>query len=40
MDKLCTAMRSIDAEFPDLNIPEAYFCEIEHLNVAHKLHKD
>ena len=32
MDKLCTAMRSIDAEFPDLNIPEAYFCEIEHID--------
>ncbi len=32
MDKLCTAMRSIDAEFPEINIPEAYFCEIEHID--------
>jgi serine O-acetyltransferase len=32
MDKLCRAMRSIDAEFPEINIPEAYYCEMEHID--------
>ncbi len=28
LDKMCTAIRSIDAEFPDLKIPDAHICEI------------
>lgn len=36
LDKMCTAIRSIDAEFPDVSIPDVHFCEIttldEHLD--------
>ena len=28
LDKMCTAIRSIDAEFPDITIPETHICEI------------
>ena len=28
LDKMCTAIRSIDAEFPDISIPEVHICEI------------
>lgn len=28
IDKMCTAIRSIDAEFPDVKIPEVHICEI------------
>lgn len=28
LDKMCTAIRSIDAEFPDISIPDVHICEI------------
>ena len=28
LDKMCTAIRSIDAEFPEITIPEVHICEI------------
>ncbi|MCK5649551.1 MAG: hypothetical protein KAI22_11800, partial [Gammaproteobacteria bacterium] len=28
LEKMCTAIRSIDAEFPDISIPEVHICEI------------
>ena len=28
LEKMCTAIRSIDAEFPDVSIPEVHICEI------------
>ena len=32
LDKMCTAIRSIDAEFPDIQIPEVHICEITPLD--------
>ena len=32
LDKMCTAIRSIDAEFPDISIPEVHICEITPLD--------
>jgi len=28
LDKMCTAIRSIDAEFPEITLPEVHICEI------------
>jgi hypothetical protein len=28
LEKMCTAIRSIDAEFPEISIPEVHICEI------------
>ncbi len=28
LDKMCTAIRSIDAEFPEISIPDVHICEI------------
>lgn len=35
LDKMCTAIRSIDAEFPDITIPEVHICEITPLDEDH-----
>ena len=32
LEKMCTAIRSIDAEFPDIKIPETHICEITPLD--------
>ncbi len=36
LDKMCTAIRSIDAEFPDVNIPDVHVCEISPLEEDHQ----
>lgn len=32
LDKMCTAIRSIDAEFPEISIPDVHICEITALD--------
>jgi serine O-acetyltransferase len=32
LDKMCTAIRSIDAEFPEVTIPDVHICEITSLD--------
>lgn len=36
LDKMCTAIRSIDAEFPDVNIPDVHICEITPFDENHQ----
>ena len=36
LDKMCTAIRSIDAEFPDVTIPDVHICEITPLDEDHQ----
>jgi len=36
LDKMCTAIRSIDAEFPDISIPDVHICEIVPLDEDHQ----
>ena len=32
LDKMCTAIRSIDAEFPEITIPDVHICEINPID--------